>query len=104
MLQKSCLKVAPKFYCEDCHYTTSKSSSFKKHLSTAKHKMIVNDSKKSPKIPKNPLMYICSCGRSYKYKSGLSRHKKNCTYDDENSETQEIIVEKAKRNTANDRI
>jgi len=31
------LKVAQNFICEKCDYTTSKLSSYKKHLTTAKH-------------------------------------------------------------------
>ena len=82
------------FLCVECNYKCFNKKDYNKHILTRKHQMITNGNKKSPKIPKNPLMYICSCGRSYKYKSGLSRHKKNCTYNEEISETQEIIVEK----------
>lgn len=52
---KKLLKVAPNFYCELCDYTTSKKSSYMKHLSTDKHKnskMVVNDSEKLLKVAK----------------------------------------------------
>ena len=75
-------KVAPKFCCEDCHYSTSKKTDYLKHLSTDKHKksqngsyLVVNDSEKSPKVAQ----YKCDCGRVYKYDSGYYRHKKKCS-------------------------
>ena len=43
--------------------------------------MIVNDSKKIPKIPK---MFECECGKKYKFDSGLYRHKKQCNYVNNN--------------------
>ena len=75
-------KVAHKFSCEYCNYFTSKTSDYKKHLSTDKHKkhendskMIGNDSDISLKVAKH---FACECGRIYKYDSGYYRHKKNC--------------------------
>jgi hypothetical protein len=32
------------------------------------------------KMPKNAAPYMCSCGNEYKHASGLSKHKKKCTY------------------------
>ena len=47
MITKSCKKVAKKFLCQKCNYTTSRKSSWNKHLMTAKHlndnKMVTND-------------------------------------------------------------
>ncbi len=68
-------KYAPKFYCKKCDYKCSRKFLWKQHISTAKHKMITNDNKM---ITKN--MLICPCGKSYKFSSGLSRHKKKCPY------------------------
>jgi len=51
------------------------------HLSTAKHKMITNDNENQPKQPKT---HLCECGKTYIFASGLSRHKKKCTYTTEN--------------------
>ena len=74
-------KVAQKFVCEYCDYTTCKKTDYNKHLSTDKHKkaengskMVVNDSEKSPKVAQN---YKCNCGKIYKYDSGYYRHKKS---------------------------
>ena len=85
MLQKSCSKVAPKFYCEDCDYTTSKSSSFKKHLSTAKHINLTNLTEKVAKVAPQNEKYICDvCEKQYKSRMGLWHHKQRCSQYDEN--------------------
>ena len=34
----------------------------------------------SPKMSKKEKVYVCDCGRSYKYSSGLSKHKTRCKY------------------------
>jgi hypothetical protein len=81
MVVKNPLKI-PKYFCENCEYQTGNKKDFTKHLSTAKHKKIVNDSKKSPKIPKTKNdHFVCVCGKTYKYDSGYYRHKKVCQFD-----------------------
>ena len=100
-------KVAPKFYCDFCDYTTCKKSSYDKHLSTDKHKNSENDSKmvvkscqKSPKVAK----YECECGKIYKYDSGYYRHKKNCLgenviIDNNDTTDKELILMLIKQNS-----
>ena len=66
-------KYAPNFYCEKCDYTCSRKFLWEQHITTRKHKMITNGNKM---VTKN--MHFCSCGKSYKYNSGLSRHQKQC--------------------------
>jgi hypothetical protein len=65
------------FSCELCDYNTSRKSQYDRHLSTDKHKRIVNDSKMIVPVPikKN---FTCACGKKYKYDSGYYRHKKKC--------------------------
>ena len=72
------------YYCDLCDFKCCKYSNFKIHNNTLKHlknkndnKMIINDNYLMPKMPKNSL-FSCSCGNTYKYQSGLSRHKKKC--------------------------
>ena len=69
-----------KFSCEKCAFTCSKQSNYDIHLTTRKHKMIINGNIKNAKKCQT---YICSCGKIYKHISGLSRHKNKCTYVEE---------------------
>jgi DNA integrity scanning protein DisA with diadenylate cyclase activity len=82
-------KYAPKFYCKKCDYKCSRKFLWKQHISTRKHKMITNDNKM---ITEN--MLFCPCGKTYKYRSGLSRHQKKCTYNVVKSNVLTDLVEK----------
>jgi hypothetical protein len=67
-----------KFSCKFCDYNTCNKKDFNKHLLTDKHKIMTNDDKKSQKIPLKE--FECICGKKYKYRQGLSVHKKKCNY------------------------
>jgi hypothetical protein len=64
------------FSCEKCDFLTSKKSNYNIHLATDKHKMMTNDDKKNAENDKS---YLCECGKEYKYRQGLSLHKKKCS-------------------------
>jgi hypothetical protein len=76
MVSKKTPKNAMKFYCKCCDFGTGKRSEYTRHLLTAKHKMVSNGIKKTPK--NEP--YMCECGKEYMNSSGLSRHKRKCDY------------------------
>ncbi len=75
MIMQNMPKHAVKYECIKCNFTCSKQSNYNAHLSTAKHKKITND------IIMLPQILRCDCGNEYQYRSGLSRHKKRCTYN-----------------------
>ena len=80
-------KISKIFYCECCDYNTSSRKDLNKHLSTRKHKMIINgNTNDNEKIPK---IYICDCGKKYNFASGLSRHKTKCNFQQENTPKEE---------------
>ena len=80
-----------KFSCEKCAFTCSKQSNYDIHLTTRKHKMIINGNEKHAEKCRT---YICSCGKIYKHISGLSRHKKKCTYVEEiKNEVEPEVIE-----------
>ena len=83
MTDEKLRKVANKFNCDVCDYSCSRKSSYDKHLSTRKHKMLTNA---NISIPENQKMYFCECGKSYKQMPSLSRHKKTCTFISEEKE------------------
>ena len=93
MVTKKLQKVAKKYCCKKCDYTSKNKSNFLKHLGTTKHQMVTNGNQKVAKSCKS----ICgNCGRIYKYKSGLSRHKKRCfgkkKINDENSDISKMCA------------
>ena len=58
------------YTCVTCNYTTPRLFNWKKHISTEKHKKLVNEENTN---------YICDiCNKRYKFKAGLSRHKLKC--------------------------
>lgn len=74
-------KLANNFCCELCDYTTSRKGNYDKHLISAKHVRMTNDDiggQKVAKSSKNKQEFICDCGRSYKHRQGLWKHKQEC--------------------------
>ena len=74
MMTKNTPKNANNFHCDKCNFVCFKNSDFKRHLTTAKHKMMTNDDIITPKTP------TCICGKEFKYRQGLHRHKKSCVH------------------------
>jgi len=66
-----------KFTCTHCYFNCSNKKDYNRHLSTAKHKLMTNNDNTTQK---NPLTFICDCGRQYKYRQGLHFHKKTCNH------------------------
>ena len=76
------------FYCEKCDFKCSKQSIYNKHLDTVKHKIHgyihpSSDTKDTYNLLVQPVHsnngYTCPyCLKSYKYHSGLWRHKRIC--------------------------
>jgi hypothetical protein len=81
-------KVAKSFLCKNCDFITSKICNYKKHLLSSKHlkneAMMTNGDKNKPKEAKP--IFACECGKEYKHRQGLSRHKKSCTLQEEENE------------------
>uniref|UniRef100_A0A6C0HCX0 C2H2-type domain-containing protein n=1 Tax=viral metagenome TaxID=1070528 RepID=A0A6C0HCX0_9ZZZZ len=76
---ESCPEVANYFYCNDCDYKTSKTSSWKKHLMTSKHQNTINTINSTiQKDDCETVQHKCSCGKTYKHYSSLWNHKKSC--------------------------
>ena len=100
-------KNPSEFFCEKCNYLSSRKSQYIRHLSTTKHKMIVNLVGTTNK-PSG--IFECICGKTYKYDSGYYRHKKLCdmanaALQDGTSDTEEMpaILDKPLENTIIDK-
>ena len=108
MLTKVAKKVAVIFTCETCHYTTSRKSSFDKHLTTDKHAygLAVNESKQEVANSCNSEWTCSFCIKKYNSRVGLWKHKKKCEIIESKPETNiinkevtsEMIIEIIKQN------
>ena len=82
------------YYCETCDFKSSKKYSWDRHLLTAKHLKSTGYNALATIKGKKGKMYICeNCSKSYKDRTGLWRHKKNCKIENEikeNNQTNEI--------------
>jgi hypothetical protein len=66
------------FECEVCDYRTSRHSQYMRHLATTKHQKSTDYVPLSTKVNQKISQFSCECGREYKERSGLWRHKKVC--------------------------
>ena len=63
-----------KYSCETCDFICSNKHDYNRHLTTRKHTMMTHDDTQYSKE------YMCSCGKKYKYRQGLSVHRKTCNF------------------------
>ena len=75
MITNKSQTVRIEYNCESCDYVTSSKSDYNKHLNTAKHKRVTRGDTNDPKTHK------CICGKDFKHRQGLWKHKKNCNLD-----------------------
>jgi Tfp pilus tip-associated adhesin PilY1 len=85
MATKKEQKGANNFYCETCDVLCFKKSNFERHKSTQKHIYQQLATEKEQKEQKEQKEHseqnkksVCVCGKEYKDRSGLWRHKKTC--------------------------
>lgn len=65
------------FNCKKCDFKSSNKKDYKRHISTLKHLRITMELHKNETfIPSE--IYKCPCGRIYKYRQGLWKHRKIC--------------------------
>ena len=81
------------YVCDCCDYNTSNKKDYTKHLTTSKHKRLIETNKNPQKIPTS-YFHICECDKKYKHLSSLYKHKKICktkTVEIQNNANIEII-------------
>lgn len=95
-------KTPIKFYCSVCDYSTCNKKDYNRHLSTVKHKTFSKSTIINKESPQIPAPFICDCGRQYKERTGLWRHKKKCEENNENDKeslNKELIMMLIKENS-----
>jgi hypothetical protein len=99
-------KSANGFYCKKCDFKCCKKGDWSRHILTLKHrnddKIVTNDDKNDVNDVKyqDGTQYECSCGKVYKFRQGLSVHKKKCSNSKSKSyEDKEIIKMLIKENS-----
>ncbi len=91
------------YTCNNCDYNTLCKKDFVKHLNTKKHELQKNGYVKVIDYDtENDLLkeYICDCGKGYKYRQGLYRHKLKCNIKiNENKEDlKDVLLKVIKEN------
>jgi hypothetical protein len=80
------VEIVPKYNCECCKYKCSNKFNFDKHLATLKHTktemMLKECQTNAERMPKIVEKIACLCGKSYKFRQGLQKHKKSCNYQE----------------------
>ena len=93
------IKKPKKHTCDKCMFNTSNKRDYNRHLNTAKHKMVSKQVSKQVSNGANwcqdQKVFNCDCGKTYKYRQGYYRHKKQCntnTDTNANTDIKNIIV------------
>ena len=93
MLKSSVPKSSENFTCKCCDYNTSRLSQYSRHVLSAKHKKLeisTDFNNLSTDFNKKSSKFECQCGKVYKERTGLWRHKKVCDFEElEESEKEE---------------
>jgi len=88
-------------HCLKCNFKCSKESDWNRHILTRKHKK--NDKMDDNELHFTPnyadklisdklLSYDCDCGKKYKYRQGLWKHKQICNYDNKINSGNQVIL------------
>jgi hypothetical protein len=95
------IQKVPEFSCKFCDYITLRNSQYERHLLTDKHRRLTKADNGNFKTLKDN---ICNkCGKNYKHRQSLFKHKKNCNYICENKIetpviTTEVVMQLIKQN------
>tara|TARA_Y100000768_G_scaffold386045_2_gene373521 strand:+ start:827 stop:1735 length:909 start_codon:yes stop_codon:yes gene_type:complete len=93
----------PNYHCKWCNFSTELKSNYTRHLNTKKHKKCIQSYPKCyPKLSKESELlssssssinkFICKyCGKSYKYRPGLSKHIKYTCKNNEDEDLKELV-------------
>jgi hypothetical protein len=90
------------FTCKKCDYCTCKLNEWNRHVLTMKHLKADADLQELYGIQETIVNYFsCSCGKIYKHRQSLHKHKKECIEKQETNKNEisnEVVVELIKEN------
>ena len=94
-------KITPKnaefLFCKLCDFKCSKHSDFDRHVLTPKHKRNDVGLQKDYAFYAENAEHKCDCGKSYKYRQGLFKHKHKCseinTKNDKQHDNKELHID-----------
>ena len=108
MATKKSEKSDTNFYCEKCDYICFRKYDFNKHILTPKHKKQQKSTENSEMSENSENKFMClNCKKLFKDRSGLWRHKKKCTiennvinnkYDESFNITPDMIINVIQQN------
>jgi hypothetical protein len=84
---KKTQKNSLNYICENCNFISSNKNDYVRHISTRKHKILINTNEHTnEKNSTRNMLYECVCGKSYKHMPSLYNHKKKCVFINEHDE------------------
>ena len=85
----------PEFYeCAFCDFECYKNSDWLRHITTRKHKNQQKSTENQQKTLQNEtIIYECLCGKNYKERSGLWRHRKKCPVTPNDLISEDIVLQ-----------
>jgi hypothetical protein len=88
------IKPQTNYNCTACHFNSSNKKDYNRHMLTAKHLRIINNTNFTPGE------YQCVCGKKYKHMSGLCKHKHKCKPAPSPEDNVQITIEHIEPNSA----
>jgi len=82
------LGIIQRYYCEACQYTTIRPGQWEKHLNTKKHGLVLDRCGEMPVLKTVDItaelnLYVCYCGRKYRHRQSLFKHRQICHINEE---------------------
>ena len=88
------IKPQTNYNCNACDFNSSNKKDYNRHMLTAKHLRIINNTNFTPGE------YQCVCGKKYKHMSGLCKHKHKCKPASPPEENIQTTIEPIEPNSA----